>query len=490
MESKRKNYNEMYEYVNKGSTLYDFLGEYLDIDDFSAKVILNSLRRDLNMQQMGVAESSKAKFIGLVNTYNKDIHGRIVDSMRERISRSDREKLLKKLQEVNPKEYNFPDLLHYINFLEEANFTQRAIVKRDDDETEALPTLNPDIEKLNTILIDTAVEKADPELVGRIRNVLIHMMLIPYVKKQILKENPETDLTKNPKLKQIELLRKIFSNQKSVAEYDNAIAYSAKREEEAVSKARIETDCKMRRLAAIADYTGKPMTEILKAADSNEYIIDLIANPNSLPKITYKPKEGDYYWSFVANSKPEVVLNEPVEFSKDGIENQDIAVISYGDFMYGKNVGFSRFDEFPMKLIGVTVFGKDENKNYFLVTPEGNIRDMQNRKNIEYYKKVLLSTYTLDETVAHRDKFLPEISIDENGDAKLEYEKEFSMLDLNPLDALKYANSFPGFLGRESGSSTLQNLCNSPKLFELQMQLLYDLRNKNKQSQDNIREDY
>lgn len=490
MESKKKSYNEMYEYVNKGSTLYDFLGEYLDIDDFSAKVILNTLRRDLNMQQMGVTDSNKAKFIGLVNTYNKDIHGRIVDSMKERISRRDRDDLLKKLQEVNPKEYNFPDLLHYINFLEETNFTPRAIVKKEEgEELDTLPVLDSDLEKLNTILIDTAVENADPELVGRIRNVLIHMMLIPYVKKQILKENPETDLSKNPKLKKIELLRKIFSNPKNIEEYDKAIEYSAKREEEAVNKIRIETDCKMRRLAAIADYTGKPMTEVLKCADNKgEYVIDLIANQNSLPKTTYEPKEGDYYWNFVPDSKPKVILNEPVEFSKNGIENQDIAVISYGDFMYGRSVGYSRFDEFPMKLIGVTVLGKDENKNYFLVTPEENIRDMQNRKNIEYYKKVLLSTYTLDESVAHRDRFLPEISIDENGDASLEYEKEFSMLDLKPLEALKYANQFPGFMGRELGSSTLQNLCNSPKLFELQMQLLYDLQNRNIQNTD--REDY
>lgn len=493
MEKRRKSYNEMYDYVSGGNTLYDFLKGYVDIEDFSAKTVLNVFRRDLNMQQGSISINNQAQFNGLVNTYNSDIHGRIVDSMNLRIRYQDRMELLKRLQEVNPEKYDFPDLLQYINFLEDVNFTPRAIVQKENEEgeTETTSTLDPDIEKMNTILIDTAVENADPELVARIRNVLIHMILIPYARKQILNENPEIDPVKNPKLEKILLLRRIFSESKLINEYDKAIAYSKEREDEAVRKARLETDCKMRRLASLADYTGKTMSEVLEVADSKDkYVIDLITNNQQLAIQNYSPREGDYHWSFTPDSRPQVVLNEPVEFSDNGVENQDVVVISYGDFMYGKEVGAAKFNEYPMRLIGVTVFGNDENKNYFFVTPESNIGKMRNKDYSEYYKKVLLSTTVLDESISHRERFLPELSIDEDGNASLEYEGDCPMLDLTPLNALKYANRFPGFLGREKGSATLQEFCNSQQLFELQMKLVSDLRARGIYDKDTGREDY
>lgn len=490
MEKRTKSYNEMYMYVNRGTTIYDLLGEYLNQDDFSASALLNTLRRDLNLQQNVANGESNVTFVGLVNTYNKDIHGRIVNSMMHNMTNEERDELLKKLQEVNPEQYNFPNLLQYINFLEDANFTSKAVKGNPEDDTSL--TLDTDIEELNRILIDTAVDKADPELVARIRNVLIHMMLIPYVKKQILKENPERDEEKNPKLRKLEFFGRLFSNKDAIEEYDSAISYAREKEEEAIRITQLKTDCKLRRLAAISDLTGKSMMDLLEAQDKKgEFLIDLITNPQDIEKEKYTPKEGDYYWAFLQERRPQVVLDdEPVVFSKDGVENQTITLVSYGDFIYGKNMGASRFDEIPMKLIGVTVFGEDENSNYFLVTPAKNIGNLINGTNKEYYKKVLLSKTVLDDTVGHRDRFLPEISVDENGNASLEYQKEFSVLDLKPAEAVTYATTHPGSVGRSTPPCTLQELCNSDKLFELQMETIYNLRRKRLEKDSIGREEY
>ncbi len=476
MEKETRSYNDMYRYVNSGETLYDLLEEYTGEKDFSAVGIINSFRRDLNLQQDIEGENGKIKFNALVNSYNNDIYGRLFKSMQKNMTTGEKEELLKKLQAVNPEKYDFPGILEYTNFLEDVNFTRKALIlDRNDDNTP--PVVNPEIEELNKILIDAVVAKADPELVAKVRNVFIKMVLIPYAKKQILKENPESDETQNPKLQKLEFFRRIFLNDKAIQEYDSAVAYAKEQEEAAKRKAQLVTDCKLRRLSALSNLTGKPMPELLAKVDSNdEHIIDAITKQDGEKQSSYIPKEGDYYWKIILSKSPRVVMNEPVEYSKDGVENQQVLVASYGDFSYGRALKESRFDEMPLELIGVTLFGNDDNRNYFLVTPRSNIVNMMNGKNKEYYKKVLLSSFVLDDTTLNKDKFLPEISLDENGNASLEYEKEIPLLDFKQADAVKYATVFPGQIGREYRPRTLKELCHSQELFEAQMTLIYELR--------------
>lgn len=474
MEKKRARCNEMYQYTTTGSTLYDLLGEYIDQTDFSAKAILNTLRRDLNMQ---LDCSDRPDFKGLANVYNNDIHGKIVDSMLQNMTSKDKEEILEKLRAVNPEKYNLPGLLEYIGFLQDTNFTRGAVEASEDSNKK--PVLNQDIDELNTILIDTAVDKADPELVSRIRNVLIHMMLIPYARKKILRENPERDETKNPKLHKIQLLYKIFSNNELVEEYDKVIASTKQKEEEARKAAQLKIDCKLTRLAAVSDFTGRPVSELLAKVDSyDESILDAITTPSEQPAEPYFPGEGDYSWSFSPYKKPRVILDDKVEFSEDGDKDQEIIVSSFGDFRYGRNIGSSNFEELPMQLIGVTVYGKDENKNYFLVTPESNIINMRNGVDLEQYKKVLLSEFVLEDSIGWRDKFLPEMVFDEDGNVSLKYEKEITLLNSRPLEAVKYANIFKGSMGRGVPERTLQSLCNSHELFEEQMRLIQNLRSR------------
>lgn len=478
MEKETKNYNEMYRYVNSGETLYDLLEEYTGEKDFSAAGIINSFRRNLNLQQDIEGKNEKMKFKALVNSYNKDIYGRLFESMQKNMTTGEKEELLKKLQAVNPEKYDFPGILEYTNFLENVNFTRSALIlDRNDDNTP--PVLNPEIEELNKILIDAVVAKADPELVAKLRNVFIHMLLIPYAKKQILKENPERDETQNPKLQKIEFFRRMFFNDKAIQEYDSAVVYAKEQEETAKHEAQLTTDCKLRRLSALSNLTGKPMPELLAKVDSNdEHITDAITKQHGEKPSSYIPKEGDYYWKIMLYKSPRVVMNEPVEYSKDGVENQQVLVASYGDFSYGRALKESRFDEMPLELIGVTLFGNDENRNYFLVTPRNNIVNMIKGKNKEYYKKVLLSSFVLDDTALNKDRFLPEISLDENGNASLEYEKEIPLLDFKQANAVKYATVFPGQIGRDYSPRTLKELCNSQELFEAQMMLIYELRQR------------
>lgn len=479
MEKGMRSFNEMYRYINHGETLYDLLEEYTGEKDFSAAGIINSFRRNLNLQQNEPErESERRKFIALVNTYNKDINGRMLKSMDKNMTVEEKQELLKRFQAVNPEKYGFSSILEYTNFLEDVNFSRSALIlDRNDDN--APPVLNPEIEELNQILIGAAVEKADPELVAKLRNVLIHMMLIPYAKKQILKESSEPDEVQNSKLEKIEFFNKMFFNEKAIQEYDLAIAYVKELEEEAKKAAQLTADCKLRRLSALSSLTGVPMPEVLAKVDSNdESLIDAITVKHEENSGAYVPVEGDYYWRIVPFKNPRVIMDEPIEYSKDGVENQEVLVASYGDFSYGKALRDSRYDEMPLELIGVTLFGNDDNRNYFLITPKSNIINMMNGKNKEYYKKVLLSSFVLDETTMEKDKFLPEISLDENGNASLEYEREMSLLNLKPTDAVKYANVFPGQFGREYRPITLKELCNSQELFGRQMDLIYELRQR------------
>ncbi len=471
MEDKRKIYiNDMYKYTRRGSTLYDFLGNYLGQSDFSPAAIFNTLRRDLNIQQDIVQAENANQFDGLVKLYRESIQGRIVDSMLDNISAKEKEELLKKLQSVNPKLYSFPGILQYIAFLEDSNFTHRSLVTTDGEDNE--PVLDKDIDELNRILIDTAVEKADQDLVFTVRNSLVRGMLIPYVRRKINREADGPEKEQN--YKKLILAQNIFSNTETLKEYDDAIGYEIAREEEAMEKARREVEFKFKRLSAMASLTGKAMPELLEKCDLQDgSFIDLVSRPEPFPKGKYEPRGGDYHWSFIPLRKPTIVFNEQVEFSKDGEENQEVVVARYGDFVYGKSVGVSAFDDLPIELVGITVLGNDVNNNYFLFTPTENIRNMQNKVNSEYYKKVLLSPWVLDDIVGYKSRFLPCMSIDEDGMVSLDYDKEISMLDLNPQEALKYATMFEGSLGREHAPMTIQDFCNSQELFKKQMELLY-----------------
>ena len=474
MEKTTRNYNEMYQYITNGETLYDLLKEYTGETDFSPTAIINSLRRDINLQQNIEGTNETVRFKSLASTYRKDIFERLTESMLKNMTLGERDELLKKFQAVNPEKYKQDDVKGYIEFLKDTNFTPKALVIDKNDE-KASPLLNPEIEELNKILIETAVDKADPELVEKLRNVIMHMILIPYAKKQILKENPERDESKNPKLHKINLFERMFTNEKAIKEYDSAIAYIKEQEEIARRAAQQKALCKIRRLEAISDLTGHPLPELLTRVDSkDESILDLLSSQQESSKKEYQPKEGDYYWGISLAKRPNTVFNEKIEYSKNGEENQEVVVVSYGNFVYGKHMNKSKVEEYPLELIGVTVFGNDYNGNYFMVTPKANISNMVRGRNKEYYKKVLLSQFVLDE--ASRGKFLPEISIDENGNSSLKFEEDLTIFS-NTAEAVKYACEFPGQIGRDySRTSTLRELCNSDELFQAQMQYIYEMR--------------
>lgn len=467
--------NEMYKYTAKGNTLYDLLDEYLELDDFSTRSIINFLRRNLNLQ---IETANKKDFLFLTNTYKSSISEQLVDSMLKNMSQEEQQNLLERFQSVNPEKYNFPYLMGYINFLEDANFTKTAL-EAPSSETES-PVLNQDVERLNQILIETATDKASPEMVSALRNALMRGILIRYAIKQVKKENDGKDFLENPKFQKLQLFYKVFSDNNLVEEYDNALSYSKHREEEAIKAANLRTNCKLARLLALAELTGKPMLEVLDTVDSpDKSLTDLISQEHKSSELAYIPRGGDYKWSFRQHSKPRIILNESVEFSENGEENQTLFVTSLGNFKYGNNMGKFSYEDPLMDMLGVTILGGDRNVNYFVITPSNNIGNIVNGVDSEYYKKVLLSEFVLDDTIGFKDRFLPEIGIDENGNALLDYDRELSLMGMKPANAIKYATHFKGEInGGRQHPATLQQLCNSQELFELQMELLSNYRSR------------
>lgn len=483
MDKSAKRYLDMYQYIASGNTLYDFLDEYIQAGDYSAETIANYFRKTINLQQpIATPQVNKPQFNALVNTYNKDIHGRIIDSMLQRTSAEEKDEILKKLQAVNPEKYNFPNLIQYIAFLEDSNFTQKAIIY--DPEQDTPPVLEPEIDKLNQILVNESIKKADPELVSRIRNVFIHVILIPYARKQILKENPERDPEKNPKLKKINLLDKIFANNDAVKEYDTILEYTKTKEKEAVERAQTQASCKLRRISTMADLTGKSNLDLLRASeDPSLSLIDFISPQDKKQEKEYIPQKGDYEWGISFYKNPRVIIDEPITYSENGIENQNIVVTSFGGFKYSKKLGSRSFIDDQMQLIGVTIFGEDGNKNYFLVTPSTNLINLRNSSYREYYKKILFSDMVLDEIATKRNRLLPDMTVDEQGNASFEYDADISLMGMKGTEAVKYANRFLGNMGAQKEPATLEQLCNSEGLFRKQMELIYNLRLKS-QEQD------
>lgn len=482
MEYSNSRYSEMYKYLKSGSTLYDLLTEYTQETDFSAASLFNSLRRDINLQQNMVTKKREGFFKGWVNTYNRNIHGRIVDSMLKNMTTEEKEELLKKLQAVNPEKYNFPMLMQYVDFLEDSNFNRRALVVSENEEN---PVLDSDIDQLNTILIDTAVAKADPNLVLSMRNVLIHSLLIPLARSEILKENPELDRNANPKFQEIEFFRRMFINKDAAREYDSAVEYMKEEEKKAKEEDRIKSECKFKRLVPMSNLTGIPVTDLIESVDSSDKdIINLVSNYPTLPQKDYMPKQNDYYWLLSLAKQPIVVMHEPVEFSKDGIENQELTVVNYGQFSYGRYLGVSKFEEIPMNLIGITALGNDENLTSFFITSGSNLGDINNKRNMEYYKKVLFSPYVLKNMTDREDRLLPNLNIDENGIAILDFEDEEELLNMNNMEAVKYATMFPGVVGTRDVKlvCNLQDFCSSQKLFDCQMKILEELKTKDEKA--------
>ena len=100
MEKTTRNYNEMYQYITNGETLYDLLKEYTGETDFSPTAIINSLRRDINLQQNIEGTNETVRFKSLASTYRKDIFERLTESMLKNMTLGERAELLKKFQAV------------------------------------------------------------------------------------------------------------------------------------------------------------------------------------------------------------------------------------------------------------------------------------------------------------------------------------------------------------------------------------------------------
>lgn len=470
MEKNRGNFrNDMYRYITRGNTLYDFLAKYVDESDFSSSAMFNALRRDLNLQQNVACLRNEVQYNGFVNFYKQNIEDRLFTSMLQNMNSAEKDELLQKLQSVNPKLYSFPGILQYMSFVEDANFTQRALIANEEDESS--PVLNKDIDELNRILVDTATEKADPDLIYTMRKFLMQGVYINTARKEINKEIDGPG--KEEKLEKIALLHKIFSSIESAKEYDDAISHANALEDEAMLKVRTQTEYKLKRLSAIANLTGKSMSDLLLRCDSHDgSFINLLSKEEDVSRKEYEPREGDYSWSFLPQRDPAVILHEKIEFSENGGENQRAIVANYGDFNYKRNLGLSSFSDAPLELLGVTILGSDENWNFFVLTPSENVRNIRNGVNSEYYKKVLLSPFVLDDTIGKKSSFLPCMNINDDGFATLDYSKEFALVDAEPQDAVKYATRFKGTIGREHVPMTIQDFCNSQELFKKQMRIL------------------
>ena len=83
------------------------------------------------------------------------------------------------------------------------------------------------------------------------------------------------------------------------------------------------------------------------------------------------PPQGTYEWKFDIK-EPELVCDLVTNYSENGIENQRVIAVSYGEMTY--NTDFTRRTNTPtytgsgLELVGITKIGNDGIKNYFVFT--------------------------------------------------------------------------------------------------------------------------
>lgn len=410
--SNKFNYNDMYLFINEGETIYDFIKAHTGDDLSSPFKMFNLFRKTYNLIQNQInTHQGQMIFDCMVYNYN-NYFKKIFTSMNENLTEQEKKFLLLNLQSVNPEKYKFSSIPEYINFLNNSNFTNKSVILNSDKTL----TLNADIDKLNQILIKAAFSKCDPEIIESSLTSFLMCTALDKIKEDYLQNNYDPDNVKNSTLKKIDFFKEICSNKKQKQEYDYAINYIKNQKKDE----KLKSLCKFKRLREFSNLTGISVPKLINTIDNKDQsLVEMITWLPKLEKSRYTTTLNQYK-QYKTNlnflPKPEIIMNDDIIYSENGIENQKIQVTSYGDFSYTENE--TKYCN-KFKLIGVEIFGNDseQNKEYIFITPASNVKKIKSQKNAEQYKKILFSPFIMDEISKDKIPFLPEMII--NNDKEL-----------------------------------------------------------------------
>lgn len=481
-QSNEFNYNDMYLFINEGETIYDFIKAHTGDDLSSPSKMFNLFRKTFNLKQNQFnTHQGQMIFNCLVYNYN-NYFKKIFTSMNENLTEKEKKFLLLKLQSVNPEKYKFSSIPEYINFLNNSNFTNKSVILNSDKTL----TLNTDIDKLNQILIKHAFSKCDPEIIESLLTSYLMCTTLNEIKKDYLQNNYDPDNVKNSTLKKIDFFKEICSNKKQKQEYDYAINYIKNQKKDE----KLKSLCKFKRLREFSNLTGISVPKLINTIDNKDQsLVEMITYLHKLEKSKYNTYPNKYKTNLNLLPKPEIIMNDDIIYSENGIENQKIQVTSYGDFSYTENETEYCY---KFKLIGVEIFGNDseQNKEYIFITPTWNVEKIKSQKNAEQYKKILFSPFIMDEISKDKITFLPEMinkEITKSNEKILDfsdYDDEFWNYWLPYIRHMKYDGKILAITGITSQINNPITILKNSETFKKRTKLLKQKNNKEKDEEE------
>lgn len=481
-QSNEFNYNDMYLFINEGETIYDFIKAHTGDDLSSPFKMFNLFRKTYNLIQNQInTHNGQMIFDFMVYNYN-NYFKKIFTSMNENLTEQEKKILLLNLQSVNPEKYKFSSIPEYINFLNNSNFTNKSVILNSDKTL----TLNTDIDKLNQILIKVAFSKCDPEIIESSLTSFLMCTALDKIKEDYLQNNYDPDNVKNSTLKKIDFFKEICSNKKQKQEYDYAINYIKNQKKDE----KLKSLCKFKRLREFSNLTGISVPKLINTIDNKDQsLVEMITYSHKLEKSKYITYPNKYKTNLNLLPKPEIIMNDDIIYSENGIENQKIQVTSYGDFSYTENE--TKYCN-KFKLIGVEIFGNDseQNKEYIFITPTWNVEKIKSQKNAEQYKKILFSPFIMDEISKDKITFLPEMinkEITKSNEKILDfsdYDDEFWNHWLPYIRHMKYDEKILDITGITSQINNPITILKNSETFKKRTKLLKQKNNKEKDEEE------
>lgn len=483
----RKN-RDMHDYIKEGETLYDILGRYVpELEgDYSAANLVNKSIELIDSNTNGekeIIELYQQVFLTVSQQILSCIEMNENNNSNTQFSKEKQDELLNKLIEID-KEVGYVDYYDTLN-----DYVINAAKNMTDSSTKAM----------RDQIVISGIDLLGNEEKENLRGVLfLNLYIGDKVSKYMKKKYPTMQEREDPNNKEwqdYKIMEHTLNNQEDRIWYDKYLQkykndlniirdrYFKLRESINDAEERETTNCtEQHRLEEKRAYKvrnilwGSLTDEEKKLATRIGGIVNVILGD---PYSYSVPPEGTYEWEF-KEKKPEIVFDGFANYSENGIENQRVVAVSYGN-LYFETDFIKRTNE-PLKsssaleLIGVTRKGNDGEKNYFIFT-ELNLKDSKDdsiisipeenfeinktnripKEQEDFYAKIFLSDLYLDATTESYSRSTGIVYTNNSGKTRIIPDLT---KDYYNIRALKYANKY--------ASKWISNVQNAERVYTIE----------------------
>lgn len=356
---------KMYDFLEKNNTIYDVLGKYAGITDYSPAGVMkwlkeySSIHQTRNVNQAWCRQNYINIFDNLMDELSRSITLTSETDGIKPFPKDEVAMFLFKLREIAPDSKKYMSVGQYINdvreFLEDKNLFQKT------------GEIDPYYDALIDLLTEKATEHVDQEKLNSSISTIVTGFGTAIARNNIRSLNLGKDI-ETEELKKLNFIEKVLRKPEERKQYDELLEEYNRKLTENKEKALLEFKCRTER----EEYVRKELITSMSAEEKIE------ASRNGADSIVFRKgkkvsqKEGSFSWSVDFSKKPEVIMDELAEYSKNGEENQRVVAIDYGKFKYStlfQMSGYPSFSSDNLHIVGVTRIGNDGVKNYFVIMP-------------------------------------------------------------------------------------------------------------------------